>query len=165
MERLRCLFGLDDALHQFAERFLQSASLFSMTAPNDILNLGEVSVTKLHTEGEFQVELVTAQGGYYIPRHVHPYMDSIEVNVAGAVRFVINGDDVFRNVTDSRLLQRSKMRGLRINRHDVHHGQVLPCGAMFLSIQRWHKTPNSVGLDYDGTPLNEAHEHLLASRL
>jgi hypothetical protein len=165
MERLRCLFGEDDALHRFAERFLQTASFFGMNAANDALALGEVVVAKLHTEGAFQVELVAVQGGYYIPPHVHPHMDSIEVNVAGAVRFVVNGNDVFKGLTDARLLQRSKMRGLRINRSDVHHGQVLPCGALFLSIQHWREAPGSVGLDYRGTPLNAHHADLLAARL
>lgn len=166
MERLRCLFGVDDELHQFAERFLQSASLFSMVAAGkDMLELGDASVCKLHTDGQFQVELVTVQGGYYIPPHIHPSMDSIEVNLSGAVRFVINGDDVFQSMTDARLLQRTRMRGLRINRNDVHKGQVLPCGAAFLSFQKWHKSPSSVGLDYDGTPLNDVHKLLLAKRV
>ena len=148
MERLRCLFGKDDALHDFADRFLREASLFSMAAHGkDMLDLGDAHVCKLHTEGDYQVELVTVRGGYYIPPHVHPHMDSIEVNLAGAVRFVINGDDVFNLMSDERLLQRTRLRGLRIDRQDVHKGQVLPCGATFLSIQKWNRQPGSVGLD------------------
>jgi hypothetical protein len=166
VEKLRCLFGKDDDLHQFAERFLRDASFFTMVAAGkDMLNLGDASVCKLHTDGMFQVELVTVRGGYYIPPHTHPHMDAIEVNVSGAVRFVVNGNDVFKETSDERLLQRTRMRGLRIGRHDNHHGWVLPCGAVFLSLQKWHKAPTSVGLDYEGIYLNDEHKILLTQGL
>lgn len=166
MDRLRCLFAKNDDLHEFADKFLRYSNFFSMLASgSNMWDWGDATVCRLHTAEPFQVELVTVRGGYYIPPHVHPHMDSIEVNLSGAVRFVINGDDVFENTTDERLLQRMHLRGIRIDHNDIHHGQVLPCGACFLSFQKWHKPATSVGLDYKGTPLNELHQLSLAQAL
>lgn len=165
MNRLRCLFAKDDALHNYAERFMRSASFFSMNAgARDLLNFGTAQVAKLHTDGDFQVELVTVAGGFYIPKHVHPNMDSIEVNVSGAVRFIVEDEDVFAGQSDDRLLQRMQHKGLRIDHGQMHHGQVLPTGAVFLSFQRWLSEPTSVGLDYVGVPLSADHEIQLNTR-
>lgn len=163
MKRLRCLFGIDDELHAYAQRFLEAATFFSMNAPAaEMLDLGGPTVCKLQQDGEYQVELVSVPAGFYIPKHVHPNMDSIEVSISGAVRFILNDVDIFAHLDDARLLCRAKHRSLRINRTDVHHGKALATGAIFLSIQRWTGNPASAGTDYAGVSLSEKHEHLLS---
>jgi hypothetical protein len=139
--RFRCAFAISDELHEFASNWLRSASIANAGACRSD---GRVVSSVLNRSGRFQVEMVCARAGTPIPPHVHPSADTIEVGVSGAVRLWINGADPFEAVPDDRLAAFTRMRGVRINRADVHGGLVLPGGAVFLSIQRWIDEPLSV---------------------
>lgn len=152
--KLRCLNGKKDALNDWAEHWINTATLSTMR-PMSIRDDGPAQVVVLDRDGQFQAELCIFRGGVVIPPHTHPSMDSIETGIAGGVRFTIDGREMFRHLSDERLIGLGIGRGLRFNSYNVHSGTVLPCGAVFMSLQHWRGEPTSVGLDYVGHPISE----------
>lgn len=120
-----------------------------------------VHVARLLKDGRYQVELCCLQAGAAIPTHVHEEADTIEVGVVGAVRLLVDGIDPFERVSDLRLPSFVRRRGISIPAGVPHSGVVLPCGAWFLSVQRWHNEPRSVLTDYKGARLGAEHESML----
>lgn len=159
--RLRTFFGIDDDLQAFAEGWLnrpsQLANALSLSQADGAL------VSVLYRDDRFQVELCAVTAGTFIPAHVHPNADTIEVSVSGALRLPVNGRVVDADVPDRLLARFNRWRGIRINHDDVHGGAVVPQpGAMFLSIQRWNVgPPKSVLTDYAGEPLGNMHRSML----
>lgn len=155
--RLRCLNQRRDELHDWAERWINTATVASMRPRPELLKDYEGGqVALLDRDGAFQVEMCIFRGGVVIPPHTHPRMNSIETGIAGGVRFTINCRPAFEAMTDEQLMAFGLGRGLRFDSDTVHGGVVLPCGAVFLSLQHWHTgDPSSVGLDYRGQPISE----------
>lgn len=163
MARLRCLYGVRDDLHEFAEYAWNTLSFGAMTA--DLawaVDHQGVQCAILHRDACYQAELIVVQPGVIIPTHTHPGTDSIEVPVAGAVRFWIDGKDLYRGIDDARLLKLIRGNGLRIAQDAPHGGRALPTiGAMFLSFQRWEGAPRHIGENYVGQGVSPAHASIL----
>lgn len=162
-KKLHCLFGIQDDLHEFAEAAINTLLLCAMNAPlTRCKDFGGVQAGILHRDKNFQIELIVVQPNVWIPEHVHPGTDTIEYPISGHVRFVINGKELFEGYDDDRFLSFSKGKGVRINQGDVHAGQTLPMGAMFLSIQRWDsKQPDHIGNNWLGAGVSETHHKII----
>lgn len=160
---LHCLLARRDDLHDFAEHWLNTATVMSLNAPLCLSkDFGGAVCGVLHQDGAYQVELITFNGGVCIPSHTHPGTDSIEFPLSGGVQFVVNGRALLHSA-DNSFLRRTKNQGLRINADDVHSGRVISVGAMFLSIQRWSSSLAHIGENYVGAAVSEKHKQAMGS--
>lgn len=148
------MYAINDDLHDFAEWWIANGSYM----PQSSIQTDNHMIQKIYCKFPFQVEMVFSKGGVVIPNHVHPNGDSIEVGVFGGVRLSVNGEDPYPFVSDDRLSEFTRMRGLRINSTDLHGGKVLDNGACFLSIQKWKIEPSSFLIDYVGPELDDKHK-------
>lgn len=139
MIKLRCLYGVKDDLHDFAEHALNTLPIGAFNAPCSLTrHFGDAHCSILHRERGYQIELVTIAPGVDIDEHAHPGVDSIEYALSGGVRFVLNGERPFDGLSDERFLEFVKGKGLRIADDAMHGGPAMArLGAVFLSFQRW----------------------------
>ena len=122
----------------------------------------------LYAFGQFQVQLFIFPAGTEVPMHRHPNVDTIEMNVAGNYDFRVGGVSAIpmEFVMDRRNgLSRWWGRGVRVLPDAWHDLSVYDEGAAFLSIQHWLRgEPTTVGLDWEGAPVNELHEDMLCQK-
>ena len=153
---MRCLYGIKDDLHAYAERVVAMA----LPAPIMERGYGPVHSALLHREGEFQTELVRVAPGAELPQHRHPGVDSIECPLEGFIRFRIGGEDPYATVSDERLARFAIGKLVRIAGKAWHSGKAGPEGAVFLSMQRWTGEQVLIGERWEGATVSEEHASL-----
>ena len=160
MAKLRCLYGVADDLHDFAEHALNTLPLGGLNATADLgAHYGPVHAAVLHREGAYQIELVVFQPGYEIPAHTHLGTDSIEYSLFGGVKFALDGVPLFDHLDDARFMHFVRGKGLRIANDTLHSGRALDgLGAMFLSFQRWTTPMTPLGDNYQGASMSFKHK-------
>lgn len=141
----------NDDLSTYAQ-WVVSEGLCALIRPVEgIVHYDPATAVILHRDGCFQAELYVFPAGKDIPAHDHPAVDSIEVQICGALDLVVEGKSVMDMFPMERRGTAFMNRGFRIPAGAVHSVSVGPCGASFLSIQKWHgKEPTSIGDDWRG---------------
>lgn len=163
LRKLRCLFGVRDDLHEFAEHTLNTLSIGALNGSCGwCKDFGGIRAAVVHRCGSYQVELVIAQPGLVVPTHTHIGTDSIEYPIAGAVRLTVDGRELFGHLDDERFFSTVKGSAVRIA-HDAPHSARThrTLGAMFLSVQRWTAAPGYLGDNYQGRGMSAQHDALL----
>lgn len=155
---MRCLFGVKDDLHAYAERVVA----MPLSAPILGRDYGPVHSSLLHRDGKFQTELVTVRPGVVLPEHRHPGVDSIECPLEGFIRFRINGEDPYAGVSDERLARFAIGKLVRIAEDAWHSGRAGPEGVKFLSMQRWTGEQSLIGERWVGATVSKEHASLTA---
>jgi quercetin dioxygenase-like cupin family protein len=148
----RCLNGVRDDLHDYAEAINARLAEQLEAGPISISDFGNFEGIVLHRVGPLQAELITILPSATLPNHVHPNVDSIELLVQGNIRF---------SVGRLRITRLIKNAGLRIPANETHGGTADPSGVAFVSCQRWKIAPSHVGLDWVGRPSTDTHARLL----
>ena len=156
----RCLYGIKDDLHEYAEGVLARlpALLTAPCASPD--DFGPVVSVVLERRGQFQTELVRMAAGLEVPPHRHPGVDTIECTLEGTIRFWLAGKDPFERVSDERLMRFARGKMMRIQADTWHHAKSGPEGCRLISMQRWapHLTLGALGERWEGKTVSSAHE-------
>jgi quercetin dioxygenase-like cupin family protein len=150
--KFRCLNGVQDELHDYAEAINARLAEHLEANPVAIADFGNFEGIVLHRAGQLQAELITILPSAKLPNHVHPHVDSVELLVEGNIRF---------NVDRLHITRLIKNAGLRIPAKVPHGGTADPSGVAFVSCQRWAVEPSHVGLDWLGVPATLAHAQML----
>lgn len=119
----------------------------------------------LYCAGAFQVQLFIFPAGTEIPEHRHPHVDTVECHVAGDADFRVEVGGALVPAVPARFLHDRRAsvsrwwgRGVRVRPATWHELSVGAAGAAFLSVQHWLAgAPSSVGLDWEGRPVNARH--------
>jgi hypothetical protein len=142
---------------------LQDFTRFFLAHPFDRLRMLEfydfTSVLSqiVYREGRFQAELFMLRPNIGFPRqHRHPDVDSIDVGMSYQVPLIVGGLDLSGG-------RPNFGAHYHIGPEDWHTVGDVPNGGAFVSLQEWlHDIPpTSVGLNWEGTPVSEAHRALL----
>ena len=146
-----------DDLSDYAQ-WVMGQGLAALPRPVEgIVHYDPATALVLHRDGQFQAELYVFPAGRDIPPHDHPNVESIEVQVAGALDLIIEGKPVMAMMPEERRGRAFMNRGYRIPAGAVHSVSVAPCGASFLSVQKWiGREPTSIGDDWRGTVYSPA---------
>lgn len=162
--RKRCLFGIEDDLHAYAERMTEGLGGSFATLPwagpfKTDATYGPVRTGLLHREGRYQVEIVEVAPNTTLPVHRHPGVDTIECPVRGLMRFTVHGVDPYEKIPDTRLERFQQGKLIRIDAGAWHAGRSGPEGAAFLSMQRWpaESAMTLLGECWEGAPMSEDH--------
>lgn len=146
---MRCLFKVEDDLHDYAEAVQARMSEHLAAKPLSLQSCGGFDCAVVHRMGNLQVELVHISPGEVVPMHRHPGVDSIDLLVEGNVsRFQIGDHSVSRFV---------RGMGLRIAQDAMHGGTAGMEGVLFLSCQRWAMQPSHISLVWRGDPCSVEH--------
>ena len=151
-------------LDDFFAFFLQQN--FAHLSAVEVYDYGSVCSTVLYRSADLQAELFILKPNAGFPRdHRHPDVDSYEYVLSGHVPLIVNGVDVSRGSDGGDgALAVGNMRALyKVSSKDWHSVGDIPNGGAFVSLQLWKngRAPNSVGLDWEGTPVSETHRRLL----
>lgn len=115
----------------------------------------------LYSCGAFQAQLFIFPADTIVPEHRHPHVDTIEMHLAGDFDFRVGGlPAIPADHFDDRRggVSRWWGRGVRVRPHVWHDVRVGARGAAFLSLQHWLEgRPTTVGLDWEGAPVNDRH--------
>ncbi len=159
---MRCLYGKDDDLHEYAERVLKMPlggllSEFSMSK-----DYGPFTSIVLHRDGRFQTEMVIIEPNTMITDHTHPGVDSIECTLLGGVRLHVSGHGPSNTADDKAVFDSMRGKLVRISGSAKHGGLVGKDGVTFLSMQRWNDIPiGYIGIQWSGLPVSSIHRDLL----
>lgn len=98
----------------------------------------------LYDDGEYRVDMVGTSGESNIKPHRHPDVDSYEVFMGGELVLHMEDKEVGNNNENNPQVWYNgthPMRGAwnRFTPETIHYGHSGKRGAIFLSIQRWHK--------------------------
>ena len=126
-----------DDLTEFLEWWLEHKPTCP-PAKNAIVQEGDLSGVVLYRKGQFQVELFIVKPNVTIVQHVHPNVDSYEVNLTGDIDFYCDG------------VLHTSGKPVRVKTNSWHGGYFGPQGGSFLSIQKWLNgiEPDFVGNDW-----------------
>ena len=152
---LRCLGAVRDDLHDYAEEIHARLAEHLEAMPVAYADFGNFDGIVLHRRGWFQAELISVMPGAFVPPHVHPETDSVDILVEGNVAAFHIGRHKIRSFT--------KGLGLRIPAMEVHGATVAHSGVAFVSCQRWQRPPTHIALDWRGQVVAPMHGMQLAS--
>ncbi len=142
--------------------------------PHETYHLGDIVAFVMHREPPFQTELVHLlprgrESGNEVGEHVHPHVEGLEYIIYGELYFTLAG----KPLCDPRLVKKFA-RGAGKWRFEIppihvpagmpHGATVGPGGGAFLSIQQWHEGAppmSTVGLDWEGAPMDDKHAQRL----
>ena len=147
-------------LAEYAKRFVSMKQAEYRAPEKPIRNYGAVTTIVLHREGQFQTELVISHPGSpeWPGEHRHPNVDSIEIEVYDCHGLTRNGEFVTKPdfVHEGRYF-------VHLSPNDFHGSKSNENGISLLSCQKWLNgvEPSSVGTDWEGEPVHEAHRNLL----
>lgn len=147
----------------YAKRFIGMAQSEYKVPENPIRDYGTVTTIVLHREGQFQTELVISHPNSpeWPGEHRHPNIDSIEVEVFDCHGLTRNGEVVAKPdlVYEGRYF-------VHLLPTDFHGSKASRHGISLLSNQKWLNgvKPSSVGEDWDGKTITEAHEQLIGGK-
>jgi hypothetical protein len=127
-----------DDLTEFLEWFLENSPV-SPPKDNPILHQADTTGLVLYRKDNFQVELFICKPFATIVQHVHPNVDSYEVQIAGDITFYCDG--VLRDTGGP----------VRVRPDSWHGGSFGPRGGSFMSVQKWLNgvEPKFVGDDWE----------------
>ena len=128
---------MKDDLTEFLEWWLE-------TKPTDppfngsIIYQGDTTGVVLYRKAPYQVELFIVKPNSIIKQHIHPNVDSYEVNLSGNVVFECDG------------IKHSDCTPVRVKPESWHGGSFGTQGGSFLSVQKWLNgvEPTFVGDDW-----------------
>lgn len=159
--------GSSDPLVDFLVWYGRHGPAFPMVPHAAIDRVGQIPGVTLFRSGAFQVQLFILPPGA-VPLHRHPHVDTIEMHLAGHYDFRVGGVSAIpmQHLHDRRgRVSRWWWRGVRVRPDTWHDLVVHDAGAAFLSVQHWLGTaPASVGDDWEGAPVDPAHEASLRER-
>lgn len=147
-------------LLEYTRKFLDMQQRGWRVPDFPIRDYGVVTTIVLHREGVFQTELVIAhpKTAEWPGEHCHPNVASIEVEVFDCKGLTRNGAPIEKPdlVHEGRYL-------VYLAPDDYHGSKNNENGISLLSCQKWLNgvEPSSVGLDWKGAPVADAHENLL----
>lgn len=157
-----------DALAAFLRWYGDHGPAWPMAPQNGLWFTGGLPGLTLYQAGAFQVQLFIFPAGTEVPEHRHPHVDTIELRVAGDFDFRVAGISSIPLdfLADRRgPVSRWWGRGVRVRPGDWHDLSVGASGAAFLSVQHWLQgEPSTVGLDWEGRPVNKLHAEALCPR-
>jgi len=125
----------------------------------EFYDYGSVLSQIIYREKAWQAELFMLRPNTGFPRaHRHPDVDSYEYVLSEHVPLIVDGADLSEGKPNHAALY-------PVGAADWHSVGDIPRGGMFISFQEWKngRTPTSVGLNWEGTPVSEQHRALLRS--
>jgi quercetin dioxygenase-like cupin family protein len=125
-----------DDLKEFLDWWLENKATFP-PEENSTIYQGDTTGVVLYKKAPFQVELFIVKPGKEIKQHIHPNVDSYEVNLAGYIEFTCDGK-VYCDGKPVRV------------KPNAWHGGFFPKGGSFISVQKWLNgvEPKFVGDDW-----------------
>lgn len=148
-----------DDLYDYAQSIVKKGLADMNTPISGLQMFGNAACIVLDRSGDFQAELCIFPAGKNIPRHEHPDVDSIEIQITGSLRLFQNGIDMMRgrNLEEAKKLWHKV--GIRIGAKVDHSVEVGKDGAVFISCQRWNKgNPDHIGHNWKGTTYDNSQE-------
>ena len=131
-------------------------------------NVDGVAKYILFREPPFQVELITFwPGGFAVPEHRHPNVDTIQVLLSGDLRFMVDGKTAPWKALDDRLVCKPGFeilkRTVAIRANQSHSAESQRTGATWLSFENWVGTEeiHTTVEDWDGQAFGPKHYHLI----
>jgi len=155
-----------DGLKDFVDFILQQD--FAHISVLESFDYGSVISLVLYRDARWQAEQFILRAGMGFPRqHRHPDVDSYEFILSTHVPLIVNGVDVSRSAAGMGYGNGGASMNCgaryRVDATDWHGVGDVPNGGSFLSLQEWKHgvAPSSVGLNWEGTPVSDAHRRLL----
>lgn len=144
------------SVEHFTEWFCKNMPPLWDCPKHPIWMIEAVTSVLLYRQGQFQVQMFIVPGGYVIPEHTHPNVDSIEIFLGGQIRFSHSGKWVRQEGDGFATLRGTQ---IRVKPHDLHGGTFGPDGGVFLSSQEWLNgvAPHCVAADYTGAVMGPHH--------
>tara|TARA_R110000751_G_scaffold10671_2_gene38648 strand:- start:2983 stop:3498 length:516 start_codon:yes stop_codon:yes gene_type:complete len=142
-------------------QWLMAAAFTELDRPIDgIVHYNPATAVVIDRREAFQAELYTFPAGRDIPEHVHPNVESIEVQVSGSLLLYVEDQCIQGPFSLERAAKTFMNRGARIPAKSRHRVTVGPEGACFISVQKWTAgMPTSIGNDWaSGHRYSETHE-------
>lgn len=161
--RLKCLFGVQDDLHDYAEAVRARLDEHLKAAPLSSLANEQWDCAVVHRAGQMQAEVIRIGPNERIPPHLHPHVDSIDLLVTGDIDLVISGKRVAEGYSSERRAAFLKRAGLRIAANAPHGGATLGEGVLYISCQRWAIPQSHIALAWAGAPCSESHARMLTT--
>lgn len=146
------IFNSDrDDLFDYAQRVMGKTLMTMQTPLFGLEMFGSAACLVLDREGQFQAELCIFPPGIPIPHHLHPDVDSIEIQITGSLHLYIEGKNIMRGADFDKMADLLQKVGFRIPANADHNVEIGDKGAVFLSVQRWNKgQPDHVGYNWRG---------------
>jgi hypothetical protein len=120
-----------------------------------------VDCAVVHRLGNLQAEVIRIDAATFIPSHVHPGVDSIDLLVAGDIDLVVSGKRIAEGYSKGRREAFLKRAGIRIAQDAPHGGSSGEEPVVFVSVQRWAMAPTHIGYSWKGTASSPTHERIL----
>lgn len=159
--KLRCLFGVKDDLHDYAEA-VRGRLAEHVAGPHlSALASENWDCAVVHRTGALQAELIHIRPNERIPPHLHPDVDSVDLLVSGDIDLVIAGKRIAEGYGSERREAFLKRAGIRIAANAPHGGTTGPQGVVFVSCQRWAIPPSHIALAWAGAPCTPGHARML----
>lgn len=146
---------MSESLDAFARRWMASPVLKPPADCHAEVG-GHVGIT-LYRDERFQVQFWSCAPGSEIADHSHPSLRGYAVQVAGRIKFRLNGRGVTRADTLLAVLMGKHTVMHPVEPGITHGASIGDKGAAFLSISEWTVPPRSVHLDWQGAPLDARH--------
>jgi hypothetical protein len=159
--RLRCLFGVKDDLHDYAEAIHARLAEFAQHDSLADLDSAQWACRVVNRTGNLQAELIRINPCEVIPQHIHPHVDSVDLIIAGDIDLVISGKRIAEGYSKDRRSSFLKRAGLRIAANAPHGGSTGPDGVLFISCQKWDVPPSHIALAWAGPSCTAEHARML----